>query len=150
MNGTWLSVADHRKGFVMIVSMLNICPVDLGEYHTWPVVPIRSSESIPPFQFVQVLRQLYPQFAQQNQRGGYMQQDAEELYGAVTSALSEVVPIMRLIRLGSLRFLGLHLTVVFFVSLVLSRIFVRPVHCRTLVMPAMRWMPCLAWSWRIP
>lgn len=55
---------------------------------------VRSSDSIPPFQFVQVLRQLYPQFAQQNQRGGYMQQDAEELYGAVTTALAQV-PIRR-------------------------------------------------------
>jgi hypothetical protein len=49
----------------------------------------RSPEAVPPFQFVTVLRQLYPQFAQQA-RGGYMQQDADELFGALLATLSQV------------------------------------------------------------
>mmetsp|Transcript_5066 Transcript_5066/g.7707 ORF Transcript_5066/g.7707 Transcript_5066/m.7707 type:complete len:429 (-) Transcript_5066:360-1646(-) len=48
-----------------------------------------STESIPPIAFVQVLRDLYPQFAQQGPRGGYMQQDAEELLGATLTSLSQ-------------------------------------------------------------
>jgi hypothetical protein len=50
---------------------------------------VRASDAIPPYHFVSLLRQLFPQFAQQN-RGAFMQQDAEELYGAVFSALASV------------------------------------------------------------
>ncbi|CAM9673788.1 unnamed protein product [Heterosigma akashiwo] len=49
-----------------------------------------STESAPPVVFVQVLRGLFPQFAQQGPRGGYMQQDAEELYSAVQTTLAQV------------------------------------------------------------
>ncbi|CAM9740054.1 unnamed protein product [Ectocarpus sp. 4 AP-2014] len=49
----------------------------------------RSTEAIPPAMFVQVLRQLFPQFAQQGPRGGFMQQDAEELYSSVVNTLSQ-------------------------------------------------------------
>mmetsp|Transcript_5254 Transcript_5254/g.7263 ORF Transcript_5254/g.7263 Transcript_5254/m.7263 type:complete len:526 (-) Transcript_5254:361-1938(-) len=48
-----------------------------------------TTESLPPMLFVQVLRSMYPQFAQQGPRGGYMQQDAEELYSAVQSTLAQ-------------------------------------------------------------
>jgi len=41
-----------------------------------------SVEAVPPAAFVEVLRRLEPQFAERNQRG-YMQQDAQELFGAV-------------------------------------------------------------------
>jgi ubiquitin carboxyl-terminal hydrolase 14 len=53
------------------------------------LIIFRSPEAVPPFQFVTVLRQLYPQFAQQA-RGGYMQQDADELFGALLATLSQV------------------------------------------------------------
>ncbi|CAM9848506.1 unnamed protein product [Scytosiphon promiscuus] len=49
----------------------------------------RSTEAIPPAMFVQVLRQLFPQFAQQGPRGGFMQQDAEELYSSLVNTLSQ-------------------------------------------------------------
>lgn len=49
----------------------------------------RSVQSIPPMQFVSVMRSLYPQFAQTSPRGGgYMQQDAEEFYNAMVQAMS--------------------------------------------------------------
>jgi ubiquitin carboxyl-terminal hydrolase 14 len=41
--------------------------------------------------FLQVLRSAYPQFAQQNNHG-FMQQDAEECWGEITSALADNVP----------------------------------------------------------
>lgn len=40
---------------------------------------------------MQVLRQLFPQFAQQAPRGGFMQQDAEELYSSVVNTLSQTL-----------------------------------------------------------
>ncbi|CAN0228440.1 unnamed protein product, partial [Laminaria digitata] len=49
----------------------------------------RSTEAIPPTMFVQVLRQLFPQFAQEGPRGGFMQQDAEELYSTVVNTLAQ-------------------------------------------------------------
>eukprot|EP00752_Nemacystus_decipiens_P016309 g14585.t1 len=51
----------------------------------------RSTEAIPPAMFVQVLRQLFPQFAQQGPRGGFMQQDAEELYSSLVNTLSQTL-----------------------------------------------------------
>jgi len=50
-----------------------------------------STQAIPPLLFVQLLRSMYPQFAQTGPRGGYMQQDAEELYSAVQSTLSQTL-----------------------------------------------------------
>lgn len=38
-----------------------------------------------------MLRQLFPQFAQQGPRGGFMQQDAEELYSSVVNTLSQTL-----------------------------------------------------------
>jgi hypothetical protein len=49
----------------------------------------RSLEPVPPFGFLQRLRTLHPQFAQQSPRGGgFMQQDAEELYSALLNTLA--------------------------------------------------------------
>eukprot|EP00607_Mallomonas_marina_P006421 CAMPEP_0182428190 /NCGR_PEP_ID=MMETSP1167-20130531/21376_1 /TAXON_ID=2988 /ORGANISM="Mallomonas Sp, Strain CCMP3275" /LENGTH=535 /DNA_ID=CAMNT_0024610931 /DNA_START=66 /DNA_END=1670 /DNA_ORIENTATION=+ len=48
----------------------------------------RAGKSYTPMQFVQVLRSNYPQFAQQGPQGGFMQQDAEELYNIVTQSLA--------------------------------------------------------------
>lgn len=39
----------------------------------------------------QILRQIFPQFAQQGPRGGFMQQDAEELYSAVVNTLASTL-----------------------------------------------------------
>ena len=50
----------------------------------------RSGISIPPYSFVHNLRTNYPQFAEQNQ-GRYMQQDAEEFYNTLTSAMQREV-----------------------------------------------------------
>jgi hypothetical protein len=47
--------------------------------------------------FVHCLRSLYPQFAQQAPRsGGFMQQDAEELYSSVMTTLSNNLKEVRL------------------------------------------------------
>jgi Ubiquitin carboxyl-terminal hydrolase len=49
----------------------------------------RSLEPVPPMMFVHRLRMLHPQFAQQSPRGGgFMQQDAEELYSALLNTLA--------------------------------------------------------------
>jgi ubiquitin carboxyl-terminal hydrolase 14 len=40
-------------------------------------------------QFVGTLRSMYPQFAQQGPRGGYMQQDAEEFYNTMVQSLAQ-------------------------------------------------------------
>jgi len=50
-----------------------------------------SGVSVPPLVFLQVFRQLFPQFAEQD-RGGYCQQDAEEAWGQIVQALKEKVP----------------------------------------------------------
>lgn len=47
----------------------------------------RSVQSLPPIEFVVLLRSLYPQFAQTTSRGGYMQQDAEEFYTTLVNTL---------------------------------------------------------------
>lgn len=54
----------------------------------------RSLQAIPPMMFVHALRAVHPQFAQQAPRGpmgggGYMQQDAEELYSSVITTLGQ-------------------------------------------------------------
>lgn len=51
----------------------------------------------------QVLRQIFPQFAQQTNRGAYMQQDAEELYSAVVNTLSQC---LKEVGLSETRVLG--------------------------------------------
>lgn len=51
----------------------------------------RSGISVPPYSFVHNLRTNYPQFAEMTQRGGYMQQDAEEFYNTLTSAIQREV-----------------------------------------------------------
>jgi ubiquitin carboxyl-terminal hydrolase 14 len=51
----------------------------------------RSGMSIPPYAFVNNLRTNYPQFAEMTQRGGYMQQDAEEFYNTLTSVIQREV-----------------------------------------------------------
>ncbi|KAJ3122882.1 hypothetical protein HK098_002421 [Nowakowskiella sp. JEL0407] len=48
-----------------------------------------SGESIPPLVFLQLLRQLFPQFAERNNHG-YMQQDAEECWGQIISSLRDI------------------------------------------------------------
>jgi ubiquitin carboxyl-terminal hydrolase 14 len=48
-----------------------------------------SMGAITPVQFVDVLRRSHPTFAQQGPRGGYMQQDSEELLLAVFNTLSK-------------------------------------------------------------
>ena len=50
-----------------------------------------AGEPIPPLVFLQVFRSVYPQFAEQD-RSGYMQQDAEEAWGQIIQVLSEKVP----------------------------------------------------------
>lgn len=47
-----------------------------------------TTQPLLPMRFVAAIRTTYPQFAQQNQ-GRYMQQDAEEFYTSLTTALSE-------------------------------------------------------------
>ncbi|CAM9153944.1 unnamed protein product [Chrysoparadoxa australica] len=54
----------------------------------------KSTDALPPVHFVNTLRQMYPQFAQQGPRGGYMQQDAEELYSSVTTTLSQCLKML--------------------------------------------------------
>ncbi len=51
----------------------------------------------------QVLRQLFPQFAQQGPRGGFMQQDAEELYSSVVNTLSQTLKEVSGFDVGGLR-----------------------------------------------
>jgi len=48
----------------------------------------RSREPVAPFGFLMCLRELFPQFAQQGQQGGYMQQDAEECWTQIAHTLS--------------------------------------------------------------
>ncbi len=45
-------------------------------------------DAVTPREFVTMLRQLYPMFAQQGPRGGFQQQDADELYATVMRSLS--------------------------------------------------------------
>eukprot|EP00842_Homolaphlyctis_polyrhiza_P003139 jgi/Hompol1/3826/HPOL_003366-RA len=50
-----------------------------------------SGDEVTPMVFVQVLRSVFPQFAERNNQG-YMQQDAEECWGQIVQALAENVP----------------------------------------------------------
>ncbi|OQS00105.1 ubiquitin carboxyl-terminal hydrolase [Thraustotheca clavata] len=45
-------------------------------------------DSIPPMMFVDTLRRAFPQFAQQQPRGGYMQQDSDEFVSALFNTLA--------------------------------------------------------------
>ncbi|KAJ1554233.1 Ubiquitin carboxyl-terminal hydrolase 14 [Cladochytrium tenue] len=51
----------------------------------------KAGQAVPPLVFLQILRSAYPQFAQQNNHG-FMQQDAEECWGEITSALADNLP----------------------------------------------------------
>lgn len=51
----------------------------------------KSGTGVPPFSFLHNLRSTFPQFAEMTQRGGYMQQDAEEFYNALTSVIQREV-----------------------------------------------------------
>jgi ubiquitin carboxyl-terminal hydrolase 14 len=48
----------------------------------------RSTQPLPPIEFVVLLRSMFPQFAQTSSRGGYMQQDAEEFYTTLIQTLT--------------------------------------------------------------
>jgi ubiquitin carboxyl-terminal hydrolase 14 len=50
-------------------------------------LPCSSTQAVPPFQFVALLRSMFPQFDQRSPRGGYMQQDAEEFYTTLVQTL---------------------------------------------------------------
>ncbi|KAJ3067228.1 Ubiquitin carboxyl-terminal hydrolase 14 [Podochytrium sp. JEL0797] len=50
-----------------------------------------SGDAVTPMVFLQVLRSNFPQFAEQNNHG-FMQQDAEECWGEILSALAEKAP----------------------------------------------------------
>ncbi|KAI8815403.1 hypothetical protein BJ742DRAFT_783447 [Cladochytrium replicatum] len=54
-----------------------------------------SGEAVPPLAFLQLLRTVHPQFAEQG-RGGYAQQDAEECWGQIVTTLREKVPGLKL------------------------------------------------------
>lgn len=49
----------------------------------------KGGSAFPPFKFLLTLRERFPQFAQTNNKGEYMQQDAEECYSQVMYALRE-------------------------------------------------------------
>ncbi|KAJ3089887.1 Ubiquitin carboxyl-terminal hydrolase 14 [Quaeritorhiza haematococci] len=51
----------------------------------------KSGEPVPPLVFLQILRLAFPQFGESDRRG-FMQQDAEECWGQIVSALREAVP----------------------------------------------------------
>eukprot|EP01087_Luapelamoeba_hula_P014041 TRINITY_DN4054_c0_g1_i1.p1 TRINITY_DN4054_c0_g1~~TRINITY_DN4054_c0_g1_i1.p1 ORF type:complete len:479 (-),score=84.04 TRINITY_DN4054_c0_g1_i1:25-1431(-) len=53
-----------------------------------------SVSSLPPFLFVELFRTLNPRFAQRGDRGGYVQQDADEFYGELLSNLSQSLPAL--------------------------------------------------------
>ncbi|KAJ3163105.1 deubiquitinating enzyme [Geranomyces michiganensis] len=50
-----------------------------------------TGSAVPPLVFLQVLRTAFPQFGEMD-RGGYMQQDAEECWGQIIHVLGEKVP----------------------------------------------------------
>ncbi|KAJ3258242.1 deubiquitinating enzyme [Boothiomyces macroporosus] len=50
----------------------------------------KSGQAVHPVMFVQLLRTLYPQFAERD-RNGFMQQDAEECWGQIVHVLDETV-----------------------------------------------------------
>ncbi|KAI7837315.1 hypothetical protein COHA_008830 [Chlorella ohadii] len=49
----------------------------------------RSAQPVPPMEFILSLRKQYPQFAQTSREGFYMQQDAEECWGAILVSLRD-------------------------------------------------------------
>ncbi|KAI9088744.1 hypothetical protein DFS34DRAFT_421316 [Phlyctochytrium arcticum] len=51
----------------------------------------RSGDAVTPLMFLQLLRTVFPQFGEMDNRG-YMQQDAEECWGQIVNALGEKVP----------------------------------------------------------
>ncbi|KAJ3012033.1 Ubiquitin carboxyl-terminal hydrolase 14 [Thoreauomyces humboldtii] len=51
----------------------------------------KSGDSLPPLVFLQVLRGVFPQFAEMDNHG-FMQQDAEECWGQIVQVLGENVP----------------------------------------------------------
>ena len=50
-------------------------------------LPPRVSQ-VKPFKFVGLFRTAYPMFAQQSEQGGFQQQDAEECWSTLVSALA--------------------------------------------------------------
>ncbi|RKO88249.1 hypothetical protein BDK51DRAFT_20633, partial [Blyttiomyces helicus] len=50
-----------------------------------------SGDAVPPLVFLQVLRSVFPQFAEAD-RNGFMQQDAEECWGQIIQTVGEKVP----------------------------------------------------------
>ena len=50
-----------------------------------------AGDALPPLVFLQLFRTLYPQFSEQD-RGVYLQQDAEEAWGQIIHTLSDSVP----------------------------------------------------------
>lgn len=60
-----------------------------------------SAEGVAPFRFLMVLRDMFPQFAEQGEQGGYKQQDAEECWGQILITLGSKIPsINRLFEIG--------------------------------------------------
>ena len=53
----------------------------------------RGGAAFPPFKFLMTLRERFPQFAQTNNTGDYMQQDAEECYTQIMYTLREKLKV---------------------------------------------------------
>ena len=51
-----------------------------------------AGQGVPPLVFLQMLRQLFPQFSQQDRTGSYMQQDAEECWTSLVALLERELP----------------------------------------------------------
>jgi len=52
----------------------------------------QSNQAVPPLVFLQIFRQVYPQFAQRGENGQFMQQDAEECWSQIFSSLNQNIP----------------------------------------------------------
>jgi ubiquitin carboxyl-terminal hydrolase 14 len=52
----------------------------------------KAGQAVPPTQFLICLRRMFPQFDQTNREGAHMQQDAEECWGALLTALKAQTP----------------------------------------------------------
>lgn len=52
----------------------------------------KAGQAVPPTQFLVCLRRMFPQFDQTNREGAHMQQDAEECWGALLTALKAQTP----------------------------------------------------------
>jgi ubiquitin carboxyl-terminal hydrolase 14 len=70
---------DNRKNIPVALKMLY---ADLN----------KTTEGVPPLVFLQVLRGAFPQYAEQG-RGGYLQQDAEEVMRSIVQCLKDGVPL---------------------------------------------------------